>query len=48
LSYYMAYLKAHWPWAFWCAELSSVPLPIALAKKWPVPVDKGLRFTTTR
>lgn len=44
LSYYMAYLKAHWPWAFWCAELSSVPSTDRLSEEMASACGQGFAF----
>ncbi|MDA8194566.1 MAG: DNA polymerase III subunit alpha [Thermaerobacter sp.] len=43
LSYYMAYLKAHWPLAFWCGELSSLPSSDRLSEEMAAAIGQGFR-----
>lgn len=42
LSYYMSYLKAHYPLAFWCGELSSVQSTDKLSEEMGQAVASGI------
>lgn len=46
LSFYLAYLKAHWPLAFWCGELSGVSTTDRLAEEMRQAAGQGFVFLT--